>query len=83
MAARVNSFACLDPKLAQADHLFLSVLDKAGNTSNPFGSSVTPVTVAQIPGLNTLGIAHLHWLAWTMLHGVLFHYIFILVLPKF
>lgn len=57
MAARVNGFACLDPKLVQADHLFLSVLDKAGNTSNPFGSSVTPVTVAQIPGLNTLVIA--------------------------
>ncbi|KAK7828779.1 putative germin-like protein 2-1 [Quercus suber] len=41
----------------QADHFFLSGLDKAGNTSNPLGSSVTPVTVAQIPGLNTLGIA--------------------------
>ncbi|KAK4588872.1 hypothetical protein RGQ29_019759 [Quercus rubra] len=56
-SARVNGFACLDPKLAQADHFFLSGLDKAGNTSNPLGSSVTPVTVAQIPGLNTLGIA--------------------------
>ena len=52
-----NSFACLDPKLAQADHFFLSGLDKAGNTSNPLGSSVTPVFVAQIPGLDTLGIA--------------------------
>ena len=28
-----------------------------GNTSNPVGSRVTPVTVAQIPGLNTLGIS--------------------------
>nr|POE64813.1 putative germin-like protein 2-3 [Quercus suber] len=44
MAARVNGFACLDPKLAQADHFFPSGLDKAGNTSNPLGSSVTPVT---------------------------------------
>ncbi|KAL4627866.1 hypothetical protein ACB092_05G196600 [Castanea dentata] len=56
-SGRVNGFACLDPKLAQADHFFLSGVDKAGNTSNPLGSSVTPVTVAQIPGLNTLGIA--------------------------
>ncbi|KAM3748912.1 hypothetical protein ACB098_05G143900 [Castanea mollissima] len=47
-SARVNGFACLDPKLAQADHFFLSGLDKAGNTSNP---------LIQIPGLNTLGIA--------------------------
>ncbi|KAL4627865.1 hypothetical protein ACB092_05G196500 [Castanea dentata] len=34
-SARVNGFPCLDPKLAQADHFFLSGLDKAGNTSNP------------------------------------------------
>ncbi|TYG95626.1 hypothetical protein ES288_A11G283100v1 [Gossypium darwinii] len=27
------------------------------NTSNPVGSTVTPVNVAQIPGLNTLGIS--------------------------
>ena len=29
----------------------------AGNTSNQLGSKVTPVTVEQIPGLNTLGIS--------------------------
>lgn len=29
----------------------------AGNTANPFGSAVTPVTVAQLPRLNTLGIS--------------------------
>ncbi|MFS7965377.1 hypothetical protein Hanom_Chr09g00761541 [Helianthus anomalus] len=27
------------------------------NTSNPLGSRVTPVTVTQLPGLNTLGIS--------------------------
>ncbi|KAJ0524332.1 hypothetical protein HanHA300_Chr09g0299211 [Helianthus annuus] len=27
------------------------------NTSNPLGSGVTPVTVTQLPGLNTLGIS--------------------------
>ncbi|KAI3497175.1 hypothetical protein L1887_39590 [Cichorium endivia] len=28
-----------------------------GNTSNAVGSAVTPVTVAELPGLNTLGIS--------------------------
>ncbi|KAH9796018.1 putative germin-like protein 2-1 [Citrus sinensis] len=56
-SARVNGLACMDPKLAQADHFVFSGLHVAGNTSNPLGSRVTPVTVAQIPGLNTLGIA--------------------------
>ncbi|GLT53705.1 hypothetical protein SLA2020_269590 [Shorea laevis] len=55
--AGVNGQACLDSKLAQADHFFLSGLNIAGNTSNPLGSKVTPANVAQIPGLNTLGIS--------------------------
>ncbi|KAK9267593.1 hypothetical protein L1049_010022 [Liquidambar formosana] len=57
MAARVNGHACMDPELAQANHFSFSGLHIAGNTSNPLGSKVTPVTVAQIPGLNTLGIS--------------------------
>jgi quercetin dioxygenase-like cupin family protein len=57
IVARVNGHACLDTKLAQANHFFLSGLHKAGNTSNFLGSSVTPVFVGQIPGLNTLGIS--------------------------
>jgi hypothetical protein len=57
IVARVNGHACLDAKLAQADHFFLSGLHKAGNTSDFLGSSVTPVFVGQIPGLNTLGIS--------------------------
>ncbi|XP_059668023.1 putative germin-like protein 2-1 [Cornus florida] len=56
-SARVNGLACLDSKLVQASHFSFSGLHIAGNTSNPLGSRVTPVTVAQLPGLNTLGIA--------------------------
>ncbi|KAK2969728.1 hypothetical protein RJ640_015872 [Escallonia rubra] len=41
----------------QADDFFFSGLNIMGNTSNPVGSKVTPVTVAQLPGLNTLGIS--------------------------
>ncbi|EYU43220.1 hypothetical protein ABFS82_08G124900 [Erythranthe guttata] len=53
----VNGFACKDAKLAQATDFFFSGLHLPGNTSNPVGSKVTPVNVAQIPGLNTLGIS--------------------------
>ena len=53
----VNGVACEDPKLAQANDFFFTGLDKPGNTSNPVRSKVTPVNVAQIPGLNTLGIS--------------------------
>ncbi|KAF8408750.1 hypothetical protein HHK36_004818 [Tetracentron sinense] len=57
LAALLNGLACKDPKLAMADHFFFSGLHIPGNTSNPVGSKVTPATVAQIPGLNTLGIS--------------------------
>ncbi|XP_068657355.1 putative germin-like protein 2-1 [Aristolochia californica] len=53
----LNGVACKDPKLVQADHFFFSGLHLAGNTSNQLGSAVTPATVAQIAGLNTLGIS--------------------------
>ncbi|KAJ4702938.1 Germin-like protein subfamily 1 member [Melia azedarach] len=56
-SVRVNGFACMDSKLAQANHFSFSGLHLPGNTSNPLGSRVTPVSVAQIPGLNTLGIS--------------------------
>ncbi|XP_075477552.1 putative germin-like protein 2-1 [Primulina tabacum] len=55
--ALVNGFACKDSKIVQANDFFFAGLHLAGNTSNPVGSKVTPVTVAQIPGLNTLGIS--------------------------
>lgn len=43
--------------LVEANDFFFSGLNITGNTSNPAGSKVTPVTVAQLPGLNTLGIS--------------------------
>ncbi|XP_065864614.1 putative germin-like protein 2-1 [Euphorbia lathyris] len=53
----VNGMTCKDPKQVSANDFFWSGLHMAGNTSNPVGSKVTPVTVTQLPGLNTLGIA--------------------------
>ncbi|PON50312.1 Germin [Parasponia andersonii] len=55
--ARVNGQPCLDSKLANASHFSFKGIHVLGNTSNPQGSKVTPVTVVQIPGLNTLGIS--------------------------
>ena len=56
-AVFVNGHVCKDPKLAKANDFFFKGLDKPGNTMNKVGSNVTQVTVAQIPGLNTLGIS--------------------------
>ncbi|KAA8514926.1 hypothetical protein F0562_018287 [Nyssa sinensis] len=53
----VNGKFCKDPKLATANDFFYSGLNIPGNTSNPVGSYVTPVTVSQLAGLNTLGIS--------------------------
>ncbi|XP_039168329.1 putative germin-like protein 2-1 [Eucalyptus grandis] len=53
----VNGQACKDPATVQANNFSFSGLHLPGNTSNPVGSKVTPVTVAQFPGLNTLGIS--------------------------
>ncbi|KAI3451659.1 hypothetical protein Pfo_008324 [Paulownia fortunei] len=53
----VNGKICKDPKTVTADDFFFSGLNKPGNTSNPLGSKVTPVTVNQLAGLNTLGIS--------------------------
>ena len=53
----MNGLPCKDPKAVQADHFFFTGLNQTGNTSNPLGSAVTPVTVSEIPGLNTLGIS--------------------------
>ncbi|KAJ0099342.1 hypothetical protein Patl1_19846 [Pistacia atlantica] len=52
----VNGKFCKDPKLAKAEDFSYSV-KMPGDTNNPVGSSVTPVNVDQIPGLNTLGIS--------------------------
>ncbi|PHT43440.1 Germin-like protein subfamily 1 member 18 [Capsicum baccatum] len=69
--AKVNGLACKDPKSASAEDFYFSGLHLAGNTSNTFGSKVTPVNVAQIPGMNTLCLLVSHWRALTMHHGEL------------
>ncbi|KAL0452962.1 UNVERIFIED_CONTAM: putative germin-like protein 2-1 [Sesamum latifolium] len=56
-SARVNGQSCKNPALVQASDFSFSGLHRPGNTSNPNGSKVTPVSVAQLPGLNTLGIS--------------------------
>ncbi|KAJ4837506.1 hypothetical protein Tsubulata_049228 [Turnera subulata] len=55
--ARVNGFACKNPVMVEANDFYFSGLHIPGNTSNVVGSRVTPVTVSQLPGLNTLGIS--------------------------
>ncbi|KAL0339564.1 UNVERIFIED_CONTAM: putative germin-like protein 2-3 [Sesamum radiatum] len=54
-STRVNG--CHVPATVQADDFFFSGLHVAGNTTNPFGAALTPVTVTQVPGLNTLGLS--------------------------
>jgi len=55
-AVQVNGFACKGAATAVADDFFFKGLNIPG-TLNAVGSSVTPVNVAQIAGLNTLGVA--------------------------
>jgi len=55
-AVQVNGFACKAAATAVADDFFFKGLNIPG-TLNAVGSSVTPVNVAQIAGLNTLGVA--------------------------
>ena len=67
-AVLLNGFGCKDPKMVTASDFSSSGLHKTGNTSNPAGSRVTPMTATQIPGLNSLDISLLSVL--TMHHGV-------------
>ncbi|CAK9156161.1 unnamed protein product [Ilex paraguariensis] len=53
----VNGLVCKDPKLVQCNDFLFRGLHLVGNTSNSVGSRVAPVNVAQILGLNTLGIS--------------------------
>jgi len=54
----VNGFVCKNSTAVTADDFFFAGLDKAGNTSNNLGSSVTLVSAAtNLRGLNTLGIS--------------------------
>ncbi|KAL6888538.1 hypothetical protein ACP4OV_009564 [Aristida adscensionis] len=54
---RVNGFPCKGVNDVVAEDFFFPGLHLAGNTSNKQGSSVTAVNVAQIAGLNTMGIS--------------------------
>lgn len=60
VSARVNGFACIDTKQAHASHFSFSGLHAAKNTANAVFSTVTPVFVGQLPGLNTVGISMAH-----------------------
>ncbi|KAL0339563.1 UNVERIFIED_CONTAM: putative germin-like protein 2-1 [Sesamum radiatum] len=47
-----------DPAAVKADDFFFfSGLHVPGNTRNPYGAALTSMTVAQVPGLNTLGLS--------------------------
>ncbi|CAI0460387.1 unnamed protein product [Linum tenue] len=54
---KLNGFPCKNPAWVQANDFSFSGLHNPGNTGNQFGSAATLVNVAQIPGLNTLGIS--------------------------
>ncbi|RCV06443.1 hypothetical protein SETIT_1G162600v2 [Setaria italica] len=54
---RVNGLPCKDANDVVAEDFFFSGLHMAGNRTNKQGSAVTPVNVAQIAGLNTMGIS--------------------------
>lgn len=53
----MNGFPCLDPNQVTADHFLFQGLNVVGNTSNFLGVFINRPTVAEIPGLNTLGIS--------------------------
>ncbi|KAL6888622.1 hypothetical protein ACP4OV_009648 [Aristida adscensionis] len=53
----VNGFACKAAMDVAAEDFFFTGLHLAGNTTNKQGSAVTAANVAQIPGLNTMGIS--------------------------
>ncbi|XWS34888.1 hypothetical protein CRYUN_Cryun21dG0075700 [Craigia yunnanensis] len=53
----LNGASCLNPSLALSSHFTTSALAKPGNTkANPFGFSVTLTTLANLPGINTMGL---------------------------
>ncbi|KAK9049436.1 hypothetical protein SSX86_031594 [Deinandra increscens subsp. villosa] len=56
-SVRVNGMACKNPLFVQADDFYYSGLHIPGDTGNSYGYRVSPVTVYQIPGLNTLGLS--------------------------
>lgn len=79
----INGYPCKNPALVTASDFKSSELNHAGNTDNFLQSSVTLVTAAKYPGLNTQGLSiartdlamgrlvlpHSHPCASEMLHG--------------
>ncbi|KAL5716251.1 hypothetical protein ACHQM5_017969 [Ranunculus cassubicifolius] len=54
----VNGFPCKNRTTVTADDFFFAAgFNRPGNTSNALGFAVTPATVLEFPGLNTLGIS--------------------------
>lgn len=53
----MNGVVCKDPNLVQANDFLFRGLHVMRDTSNEVGSNVTAVSVAELPGLNTLGIS--------------------------
>ncbi|XP_076954087.1 germin-like protein 5-1 [Bidens hawaiensis] len=52
---KLNGFACKNN--ISADDFFFTGLANPALTNNTFGATVTPASVQQIPGLNTLGVS--------------------------
>ncbi|XP_054789439.1 germin-like protein subfamily 1 member 1 [Prosopis cineraria] len=56
-ALYLNGAPCIDPELATSSHFATSSLSKPGNTStSQFGFNVILTNIANLPGLNTLGL---------------------------
>ncbi|CAK7341279.1 unnamed protein product [Dovyalis caffra] len=53
----VNGKFCKDPKLVTENDFFYAAGLNARSTSNQLGSTISSVTVDEIPGLDTLGLA--------------------------
>ncbi|KAK2663894.1 hypothetical protein Ddye_002468 [Dipteronia dyeriana] len=53
----VNGFPCKPDAEVTSHDFFFDGLSKEANTMNVFGSNVTPGSVLEFPGLNTLGIS--------------------------
>ncbi|XP_026446465.1 rhicadhesin receptor-like [Papaver somniferum] len=56
-AVKVNGFACKAASNVTAEDFFFTGLSKPGVVNNSVGSLVTGANVAQIAGLNTLGVS--------------------------
>ncbi|CAN4109091.1 unnamed protein product [Withania somnifera] len=53
----LNGRVCKNPMLVEVNDFYYGGLNVPRNTSTQSGINVTPVSVSQVPGLNTLGIS--------------------------